>query len=114
MIIIFTKEEFLSGFCIGKLFTKEEFNEKIESYKRVLILKEEYPTYDEYVEFYAKKGFDFYKYYSEQTKQLGEFQKWLKDNKNKAFTYDEINQKLLELKLSFDGFNGSIEIKEKE
>lgn len=44
--------------------------------------------------------------FTKQTKKSAEFQIWLLDNKGKTFTYDEINQKLLELKLSFDGFNG--------
>jgi hypothetical protein len=111
-----TKEVFLKSMCFDKLLTRESYNQKIEGCKKFEVLKlesgEEYPNYDEYVEFYAEEGFDFCEYYKEQTKQLGEFQKWLKDNKNKTFTYDEINQKLLELKLSFDGFNGDLKIKE--
>lgn len=116
MRIIITKEEFLKSLCYDKLLTRENYYQKTKDCKKFARLEleagEEYPNYVEYVEFYAENVLDFREYFSEQTKQLGEFQKWLKDNKNKAFTYDEINQKLLELKLSFYGFNGSIEIKE--
>ena len=116
MRFIITKEEFLKSLCFDKLLTKERYNQKIEYCKIFNTLElesgEEFPNYDEYVEFYVEEGFDFCEYYKVQTMQLGEFQNWLKDNKNKTFTYDEINQKLLELKLSFDGFNGDLKIKE--
>lgn len=115
MKVIITKEDFLMSMCLDKLLTRENYNQKIDGYKKFEVLElesgEEYPNYDEYVEYYAEKGFDFCKYYNEQSKNLRQFEVWLKDNKNKTFTYDELNQKLLELKLSFDGFNVSLEIK---
>ena len=70
------------------------------------------PTYEEYIEYYAKESKSFWEMYAKQTTKLGEFQFWLKENKEKTFTYDEIEDKLLELKLSFNGFNGDFELGE--
>lgn len=118
MRFIITKEEFLMSKCLDKLLTRENYNKKIEGYKKFNAIElesgEEYPNYDEYVEFYAEKGFNFCEYYNEQSKNLRKFEVWLNDNKDKTFTYDEINQKLLELKLSFDGFNGDFKIEDEQ
>ena len=112
MRFIIAKEEFLKSMCFDKLLTRENYNQKIEGCRKfnILELGEKYPNYDEYVEFYAKNGFNFYEYYNEQSKNLRQFEVWLKENKEKTFTYDEIEEKLLELKLSFNGFNGDVNV----
>ena len=114
MKVTYTRKEFLNIICFNNVFTKEEYNERIELYKNNNIfpisVEDDYPTYEEYLEYYIKDGFNFFEMFTKQTKKLAEFQIWLLDNKNKTFTYDELKQKLLDLKLAFDGFNGGSNI----
>lgn len=108
------RKKLLMTICCDNLLTKEEYEETIGFYKEYNIFELApdyiYPTYEEYLEFYIKDGFNFCEMFIKQTKKLAEFQIWLLDNKDKTFTYDEIKQKLLDLKLAFDGFNGGLNI----
>lgn len=108
------RETLLMTICCNKLFTKEEYEEKMGFYEEHNIFElapeYNYPTYEEYLEYYIKNGFNFFEMFTKQTKKLAEFQIWLLNNKDKTFTYDEIKQKLLDLELAFDGFNGGLNI----
>ncbi|MBR6515885.1 MAG: hypothetical protein IKT40_03400 [Bacilli bacterium] len=108
------REILLMTICCNNLFTKEEYEEKIRVYEEYDIFEltpeYNYPTYEEYLEYYIKDGFKFFEMFTKQKKKIVEFQIWLLDNKGKTFTYDEIKQKLLDLELAFDGFNGGLNI----
>lgn len=108
------REILLMTICCNKLFTKEEYEEKMGFYEEHNIFEltpdYNYPTYEEYLEYYIKDGFNFFEMFTKQNKKLAEFQIWLLENKDKTFTYNEIKQKLLDLGLTFDGFNGGLNI----
>lgn len=105
-----SKNIFLMAQALKGFMNKQQYEKVIESYKNICLIsvEDEVPTYEEYIEFYSKESKKNLKMFMEQTKSLFEFENWLIDNKDKTFTYDEIEQKLLDLKLSINGFNGDL------
>lgn len=113
MKFMMTKEEFLKMQLLESVKTKQQYEKEkeiitIKEYTMFVDVEGDLPTYEEYIEYYAKESKSFWEMYVQQTAKLGAFQFWLKENKEKTFTYDEIEKKLLELKLSFYGFNGDV------
>lgn len=111
-----SKNIFLMAQSLKGLKNKQQYEKEIELYKNIGLttVEDEIPTYEEYIEFYSKESKKNLKMFMEQTKSLLEFENWLIDNKDKTFTYDEIEQKLLDLKLSINGFNGDFKIEEEQ
>ena len=113
LVMELTKEEILRYLTICEpLKNENEFDEyvirfntnKNKDYMVVGVL----PTYEEYFEEYKKASKLLIESYEEQTKALHNFEQWLDENKNKTFSYEELEEKLLELKLSYKGFNGGV------
>lgn len=109
MKFIYTKDEFLKSTIIEGLKTKEKYEKDITKYNQSIIqveVEDGFPTYEEYLDYYSKESINFCNLFIEQTKKISNFQIWLLENKNKTFTYDEIEAKLCEQGLSANGFNG--------
>ena len=112
----FTKEQFLYLKLFDSVKTKQQYEEEIKKYivaqeKKLFYIKiidGDFPSYEEYIEYYSKYDRTFLEMFLEQNKQLIEFQLWLSNKKEQTFTYDEIEQKLLDLKLSINGFNADL------
>ena len=111
LVMELTKEEILRYLTICEpLKNENEFDEYVirfntntnKDYMVVGVI----PTYEEYFEEYKKASKLLIESYEEQTKALHNFEQWLDENKNKTFSYEELENKLLELKLSYKGFNG--------
>ena len=108
-----TKEEILRCLTICEpLRNITEFYEFIHkcnySGKEMNIIANDLPTYEEYFDEYKKASKLLIEIYKEQTEALHSFKQWLDENKNKTFSYEELEEKLLELKLSYKGFNGGV------
>lgn len=108
-----TKEEILRYLTLFEPLRDEpEFYDFIQKCnylgKEINIIANVLPTYDEYFEEYKKASKLLIENYKKQTKALHNFEQWLDENKNKTFNYEELEEKLLELKLSYKGFNGGM------
>ena len=113
LVMELTKEEILRCLTICEpLRDVTEFYEFIQKCnylgKEINIITNDLPTYEEYFEEYKKASKLLIENYTEQTKALHNFEQWLDENKNKTFSYEELEEKLLELKLSYKGFNGEV------
>lgn len=114
-VIELTKEEILNYLTtLDPLKDKKEFDEWITRFSPNssklfhFIVVGELPTYDEYFLEYKKYSKLLNEIYIEQIKSLHKFEQWLYENKTKTFTHEELEEKMLELKLSYKGFNGGI------
>ena len=113
LVMELTKEEILRYLTLFEPLRDEpEFYEFIRkcntSNKEINIIANDLPTYEEYFDEYKKASKLLIEIYKEQTKALHNFEQWLNENKNKTFNYEELEEKLLELKLSYKGFNGGM------
>ena len=111
LVMELTKEEILRYLTIFEpLRDTTEFYEFIQKCnylgEEINIIVNDIPTYEEYFDEYKKASKLLIENYKEQTKALHNFEQWLDENKNKTFSYEELEEKLLELKLSYKGFNG--------
>ena len=113
LVMELTKEEVLRYLTICEpLRDVTEFYEFIQKCnylgKEINIITNDLPTYEEYFEEYKKASKLLIENYTEQTKALHNFEQWLDQNKDKTFNHEELEEKLLELKLSYKGFNGGV------
>lgn len=112
-VLELTKEEILNYLTkFEPLKDEKEFDEYVIRFttnsNKHFIVVGELPTYDEYFEEYKKYSKLLNEIYSEQLKSLHKFEQWLYENKTKTFTHEELEGKMLELKLFYKGFNGGI------
>ena len=113
LVMEMTKEEILRYLTLCEPLRDEpkfyEFIRKCNTTnKEINIIANDLPTYEEYFDEYKKASKLLIENYTEQTKALHNFEQWLEENKNKTFSYEELENKLLELKLSYKGFNGGV------
>lgn len=113
LVMELTKEEILRYLTLFEPLRDElEFYEFIRkcntSNKEINIIANNLPTYEEYFDEYKKASKLLIEIFKEQTEALHSFKQWLDENKNKTFSYEELEEKLLELKLSYKGFNGGV------
>ena len=113
LVLELTKEEILRYLTLFEPLRDApgfyEFIRKCNtSNKEINIIANDLPTYEEYFDEYKKASKLLIENYKEQTEALHNFEQWLDENKNKTFSYEELEEKLLELKLSYKGFNGGV------
>lgn len=113
LVMELTKEEILRYLTICEpLRDVTEFYEFLKKCnylgEEINIIADDLPAYEEYFDEYKKASKLLIENYKEQTKALHNFEQWLDENKDKIFTYEELYNKLLELKLSYKGFNGGM------